>query len=400
MAYPISQPSQKNYTRSPPTAALCALLPLAVALLTCVRYPPVRPLPEGPSQTWNHEWYNNVWIAQNQGPTIRLSLLAPAIDAATCDKKFDETRAFKEASLRSTRPLVIALSSNDDPDHTPKLHHPMIECPLKIADCLWLQWGFPPDRTPSTWPVCHSQKQLTTEHPFAQASRLQKSTYAVFDDQGVLRAMIPPGETERIQHTVALLLTSISSRPLAATASIEPPTLPEPPPPDIPCTLLRDITTTMIAVPSKRQTTVSKETSLLDTPVLIVFWATWCEPCVAEFPKLLTLEEQYRGRLRILALAREGRPSFKSVATFADNNAVTFPVYVEDDGNSAAKYVFGKSDIALPGFAIFRRDGRLDSLFLGSINTPANYHKLESGIARVIQGPLQREKGRCDNASN
>jgi len=38
-------------------------------------------------------------------------------------------------------------------------------------------------------------------------------------------------------------------------------------------------------------------------PLLVVFWATWCEPCVAEIPDLAALHRQAAGRLEILGVS-------------------------------------------------------------------------------------------------
>ena len=39
------------------------------------------------------------------------------------------------------------------------------------------------------------------------------------------------------------------------------------------------------------------------TPLLLVFWATWCKPCVEEIPDLVSLQQRSGGRLRILAVS-------------------------------------------------------------------------------------------------
>ena len=38
-------------------------------------------------------------------------------------------------------------------------------------------------------------------------------------------------------------------------------------------------------------------------PLLLVFWATWCEPCVAEIPDLAALHDPSAGRLEILGVS-------------------------------------------------------------------------------------------------
>ena len=36
--------------------------------------------------------------------------------------------------------------------------------------------------------------------------------------------------------------------------------------------------------------------------VLLVFWATWCPPCITEVPQIIELEEKYQDTLKILAI--------------------------------------------------------------------------------------------------
>ncbi len=40
-----------------------------------------------------------------------------------------------------------------------------------------------------------------------------------------------------------------------------------------------------------------------DRPMLLVFWASWCEPCVAEIPDLVALQARHQGRLEILSVS-------------------------------------------------------------------------------------------------
>lgn len=37
--------------------------------------------------------------------------------------------------------------------------------------------------------------------------------------------------------------------------------------------------------------------------IILNFWASWCDPCVAEFPSLLKLLERYKGRIELVAIS-------------------------------------------------------------------------------------------------
>ncbi len=42
-----------------------------------------------------------------------------------------------------------------------------------------------------------------------------------------------------------------------------------------------------------------KEVLSADKPVLVDFWAAWCQPCLAMVPDLEAVAEAYAGRLRV-----------------------------------------------------------------------------------------------------
>lgn len=46
--------------------------------------------------------------------------------------------------------------------------------------------------------------------------------------------------------------------------------------------------------------------SFQDKIVIVHFWASWCPPCVREFPELLRLIEHFQGRVVVIALSNDG----------------------------------------------------------------------------------------------
>ena len=59
--------------------------------------------------------------------------------------------------------------------------------------------------------------------------------------------------------------------------------------------------------------------------VLINFWATWCGPCRAEIPDLVTLQEKYRDRLQVIGISQDESP-VDVVRRFADEHHVNYPI--------------------------------------------------------------------------
>jgi thiol-disulfide isomerase/thioredoxin len=84
-------------------------------------------------------------------------------------------------------------------------------------------------------------------------------------------------------------------------------------------------------------------------PLIINFWATWCEPCRREMPLLTALRGDYRAdRLEVVGVAVDFRDS---VVDFLKKNPLAYPLLIgEEDGIEAAR-AFGMQ-MLLP-FSVF-----------------------------------------------
>ena len=40
-----------------------------------------------------------------------------------------------------------------------------------------------------------------------------------------------------------------------------------------------------------------------EKPLLINFWATWCVPCVEEFPDLVKIDKEYKGKIDFITVS-------------------------------------------------------------------------------------------------
>ncbi len=72
--------------------------------------------------------------------------------------------------------------------------------------------------------------------------------------------------------------------------------------------------------------------------IVLNFWATWCEPCIAEFPHLRKLQTANQDKLQILGVAMDGPESVANVPAFAKRNQINFPVLLDEDSHVAAIY--------------------------------------------------------------
>jgi thiol-disulfide isomerase/thioredoxin len=96
--------------------------------------------------------------------------------------------------------------------------------------------------------------------------------------------------------------------------------------------------------------------------VVVNVWATWCEPCVEEFPDLVKFHKAYRDKGVVVIAASADEPGDKAeVEKFVQQNGAEFPVYIRKAGrvekfiDPIAKNWSG----AVPMTLIYGKDGKL-----------------------------------------
>jgi thiol-disulfide isomerase/thioredoxin len=62
--------------------------------------------------------------------------------------------------------------------------------------------------------------------------------------------------------------------------------------------------------------------------VLINLWATWCAPCIEEFPHLVKLQEKYKDQLDIVFISMDFPEEKEAVKAFLKKMNVDWPTYM------------------------------------------------------------------------
>ncbi len=94
---------------------------------------------------------------------------------------------------------------------------------------------------------------------------------------------------------------------------------------------------------------------------LLVFWATWCQPCLAEIPSLMALQERYKNRnLQVIGINVDD-PEGARVADITRAYGINYPILV---GNEAIMKRFGGIN-SLPTSFIIGKDGKVKEKLMG-----------------------------------
>lgn len=115
------------------------------------------------------------------------------------------------------------------------------------------------------------------------------------------------------------------------------------------------------------------------SPVVLNFWATWCEPCRKEIPQLVGAYDEYGddGLVIVAVNLQEGK---SIVEPYAEDFGMAFPVVVDRDGEVGDRYRV----LGLPETYFIDADGVIQSVFLGPL--------VEEGEGTNVQGAIEESE--------
>lgn len=81
--------------------------------------------------------------------------------------------------------------------------------------------------------------------------------------------------------------------------------------------------------------------TLSGKPVIVHFWASWCGPCVNEFPKMIRFVEGFKGEIQLVTLSAD--QSDEDIRAFLKKTNVSHEPFVhfirDEDGKVAEQYL-------------------------------------------------------------
>jgi thiol-disulfide isomerase/thioredoxin len=121
-------------------------------------------------------------------------------------------------------------------------------------------------------------------------------------------------------------------------------------------------------------------------PLLINFWATWCEPCRQEFPDLVRIDADYRARgLEFITISLDDVAEIKtSVPQFLQEMHAPMPAYLlnPSDPDALVAVVDPTWGGALPATFLFDAQGQLAFKHMGRIKV----EELRAALEKVLGG--------------
>ena len=109
-------------------------------------------------------------------------------------------------------------------------------------------------------------------------------------------------------------------------------------------------------------------------PMLIEFWATWCEFCERLEPTMKSVYGKYGSRVQFAAIAVNVNQSPRRVAKHVKDRSLLYPVYYDDSGKATRLY-----DVPATSFVVI-----IDSKGKVAYTGVGDKQDLDAAIRRVL----------------
>lgn len=118
-------------------------------------------------------------------------------------------------------------------------------------------------------------------------------------------------------------------------------------------------------------------------PLVVNFWATWCEPCREEFPDLVKLDALYKGKAEMITITLDDLAEINGdVPKFLNEMKSTIPTYLLHTNDQDAAITMVSKDWAgnLPLTIVYGTDGKM----VYQRNGKFRYETLKENIDRAL----------------
>ena len=99
-------------------------------------------------------------------------------------------------------------------------------------------------------------------------------------------------------------------------------------------------------------------------PLIVNFWATWCEPCREEMPEISELASTHP-QVAVIGLAIDEAPA---VHEFSQGTPVSYPLLIAENEGMPLDEALGNNKGVLPYTVIISPQGEVMQTFFGRVN--------------------------------
>ena len=121
-------------------------------------------------------------------------------------------------------------------------------------------------------------------------------------------------------------------------------------------------------------------------PLLVNFWATWCGPCREEFPDLVKIDEQYRGKIDFITVSLDFIEDINTaVPKFLTDMNAEMPTYllVSADENTLISSIAENWSGGLPFTILYNAKGEITYIRQGKVSPEALKREIEKISGKV-----------------
>jgi len=92
-------------------------------------------------------------------------------------------------------------------------------------------------------------------------------------------------------------------------------------------------------LPDLQGENITLDTLLVDGPIVVTFWATWCKPCMKELPHLEEMYQEYvDAGLRIVAITIDDPKTRAKVGPTVKSRGFTFDILLDTEREVYSEY--------------------------------------------------------------
>ena len=124
-------------------------------------------------------------------------------------------------------------------------------------------------------------------------------------------------------------------------------------------------------------------------PLLVNFWATWCGPCREEFPDLVKIDNEYRGRIDFITISLDFPEEIDAaVPKFLSEMKAEMPTYllVSADENAIISSIAKDWNGALPSTILYNERGEITYFRQGKVNLETLKDEIEKTFSPKYGG--------------